>query len=385
MHEQSPPPIPEPLDALDRDAPASRPGVLLAASVGALSLFIALSVAREAPAIEEDIRARALAAFAEAQLDWVQFAVDGRDVTVLGEAPSAAARNAAYRLASGLDGVRLVRSRTTLRAPALPPAPTPAAPEPAAAPAPYDVVLLSDGARLSLTGAIPAVPAAETLVARAHGRFTVAAVDDDLRREPLGSAPAGWVDAAAAALEALVLLEQGEVHVAGTRIDLTGVAADAGLRARARQELVRRTPPGFTSDARIDLVALPGASRADCQAQIDALLGVTRIEFASGSTELRPESMPVVDELAGIAQRCTGLQLEIAGHTDDRGEARANLELSQRRAEAVMEYLVDHGVALRRLTAVGYGEDRPVVRETTDDARARNRRIEIRAGVTRAQ
>jgi outer membrane protein OmpA-like peptidoglycan-associated protein len=380
MHEPSPPQPPEPLDALVRDAPGIRPGVLLATSMGALALFIVLSVAREAPAIEEDIRTRALAAFAEAQLDWVQFTVDGRDLTLLGEAPSAAARNTAWRLAYGLEGVRIVRSRTTLKPQAAAsPAPVADAAE-AAAPVPYDVVLRSDGVHLTLTGAVPAAPAAEELVAKAHGRFTVAAVDDRLRREEHGTAPEGWEEASAAALEALVLLEHGEARVAETRIELAGVAAEPALRARARQELARRTPRDFASEARIDLVALPGApSRADCQAQIDALLGAARIEFASGSALLQPESMPVVDELADIARRCTGLQLEIAGHTDDRGDPRANLDLSQRRAEAVMAYLVDHGVALSRLTAVGYGEERPVVRDTTDEARARNRRIEILA------
>ena len=89
--------------------------------------------------------------------------------------------------------------------------------------------------------------------------------------------------------------------------------------------------------------------------------------------------MPVLEELVQIMQRCASLRFEVAGHTDDRGDARANLSLSQHRAESVMEYLVQHDVALRRLTARGYGEQQPLVRATTAEARARNRRIEIHA------
>ena len=65
--------------------------------------------------IEQDISDRARDAFTEAGISWAQLVVDGRDLTLVGVAPSAAARSAAYRLAAQLDGVRLVRNRTTLR------------------------------------------------------------------------------------------------------------------------------------------------------------------------------------------------------------------------------------------------------------------------------
>jgi OOP family OmpA-OmpF porin len=72
------------------------------------------------------------------------------------------------------------------------------------------------------------------------------------------------------------------------------------------------------------------------------------------------------------------LRLEVQGHTDNVGQAAANLTLSQQRATAVRDYLLKiGGIAAARLTAAGYGDTRPVAPNTTDEGRAQNRRVEI--------
>jgi outer membrane protein OmpA-like peptidoglycan-associated protein len=71
------------------------------------------------------------------------------------------------------------------------------------------------------------------------------------------------------------------------------------------------------------------------------------------------------------------MKLEIGGHTDSQGDDAANLKRSQAQAEAVMSYLVDHGVEASRLTARGYGETRPIESNSTSQGRAINRRIEL--------
>jgi OOP family OmpA-OmpF porin len=356
-----------------------RPSTALIASLTALTLFVMVGIRRQAPLIEQDIRERATTAFSDAGIAWAQIVVDGRDITVFGVAPSAAARSAAFRIAADLEGVRLARNRTALRAVRTVPeaeSATAVAPDKIVPQIPYALVLQSDGAHLTLRGEVPDGDGAERLVEQARKRFAVADVDDELTRAPR-KAPEQWPSAAGAALEALVLLEHGEARVDGTRIALDGLAADPSLRARTRQALLRLAPNGFTSSAQISVTTPPVTSRADCQAELNALLAAAGIEFDRGSARLRSDSMPVLEELAAIVQGCQTLRFEIAGHTDDRGAASGNLALSQQRAEAVMEYLVQHGVALRRLTARGYGEDQPLVRATTPEARARNRRIEI--------
>jgi outer membrane protein OmpA-like peptidoglycan-associated protein len=71
--------------------------------------------------------------------------------------------------------------------------------------------------------------------------------------------------------------------------------------------------------------------------------------------------------------------VEVAGHTDGRGSSAHNLDLSTRRAKAVMNYFTRHGIAADRLTSKGYGETQPVGNNYTEEGRVKNRRVELRA------
>ena len=347
---------------------------MLIASLSALVLFMGLAIRREAPLIERDIRERAITALTDAGMDWARVNVDGRDVTLGGSAPSGEARGEARRLAMELTGVRVVHDLVSEA-----PARTEIAPEPPPPPTvlPYDLVLRSDGAHLTLAGDVPDDAQTSRLVDLAGKRFAVADVKDTLARGGR-SAPPDWSAAAAAALEALVLLEHGEARLGALRVDLDGVAADRGLRARTRRLLQRGLPASFTSSTNIALVTLADAAPASCQTQLDSLLAAAGVEFDNGSTALRTDSAPVLVEIVEIVQGCAPARFEVAGHTDDRGDPEKNLRLSEARAQAVMNYLIEHGVAADRVTARGYGEARPLVRGTSPEARARNRRIEIR-------
>ena len=100
--------------------------------------------------------------------------------------------------------------------------------------------------------------------------------------------------------------------------------------------------------------------------------------FESGRYELTGKSRTELERLADFLKTNPTTQIEIAGHTDDRGDPAANLDLSKRRAQAVVGYLAKLGVAPARLKAVGYGKTHPAVPDTSDEARQRNRRIEWR-------
>jgi outer membrane protein OmpA-like peptidoglycan-associated protein len=101
------------------------------------------------------------------------------------------------------------------------------------------------------------------------------------------------------------------------------------------------------------------------------------VRFARGESHLDGHSRGVLERFAALAGRCPSVGLRVVGHADARGKARRNLLLSQRRARAVVGYLVDKGIDAGRLEAVGYGEARPVVPNDTARNRARNRRIEL--------
>ena len=102
------------------------------------------------------------------------------------------------------------------------------------------------------------------------------------------------------------------------------------------------------------------------------------VTFATGSEKLTGVSRYELDNLVEAMKEKKGLKIQLAGHTDDIGEDALNLTLSQKRADAVMKYLVSKGVDASRLSAKGFGESQPVAANDSDDNRAQNRRTEFR-------
>ena len=105
------------------------------------------------------------------------------------------------------------------------------------------------------------------------------------------------------------------------------------------------------------------------------LHGVT---FATNKSELDPNAQTILDPIAGALNKHAELKIEISGHTDSIGSDARNQKLSERRAESVRAYLITKGVAGARMSAVGYGESKPIDGNDTDAGRARNRRVELK-------
>ncbi len=100
------------------------------------------------------------------------------------------------------------------------------------------------------------------------------------------------------------------------------------------------------------------------------------VEFDNAKYSLRPASYKELNQLVAYMQR-KDVDIEIAGHTDNVGNADDNQKLSQQRAEAVKNYLISKGIAAKRLVAKGYGSSRPIADNATDEGRQRNRRTEV--------
>ncbi len=106
-------------------------------------------------------------------------------------------------------------------------------------------------------------------------------------------------------------------------------------------------------------------------------LGDEQLRFRISSAELPKREFPILDQLAGLLAKYPSLTARIEGHTDNTGREETNLELSQQRAETVMQELANRGVAVDRLEAVGVGPIRPVADNDTPYGRALNRRVEV--------
>ncbi len=162
------------------------------------------------------------------------------------------------------------------------------------------------------------------------------------------------------------------VEVDGQAVILTGAAPDVPARNAARRRAAEVF--GVTSiDNRIQVIGEAGT----CQTQLDDYLSRETINFKSGKAEVSESSYQVMAMLAMILRSCDSA-IEIAGHTDDKGDAEINKLLSQRRADVVAKHMVRHGVAAAQIRARGYGESQPIADNSTPEGRTANRRIEFR-------
>ena len=106
-------------------------------------------------------------------------------------------------------------------------------------------------------------------------------------------------------------------------------------------------------------------------------LGDDYLKFDFDKATLRPENRELLSRIAGILLTSKDYSIEVFGHTDDVGTDTYNHVLSERRAQAVSDYLVEAGLDLNIITTQGFGKTRPLVPGATDEARAKNRRVEI--------
>ncbi len=100
--------------------------------------------------------------------------------------------------------------------------------------------------------------------------------------------------------------------------------------------------------------------------------------FQQGKAVIDPKSFPELDELVALMADNKSMVIQLEGHTDNQGNAKLNMELSKDRVEAVKDYLVDKGIGKSRVKTMAFGGTRPLSTAGTSEARAANRRVEIR-------
>jgi OmpA-OmpF porin, OOP family len=101
------------------------------------------------------------------------------------------------------------------------------------------------------------------------------------------------------------------------------------------------------------------------------------INFDTDKAFIKPESQPVIDQIIGLLKENASLRVSIEGHTDNTGTPQRNKILSEQRAQAVMNAVLKGGIEKERLGSKGWGQDKPIADNKTEEGKARNRRVEI--------
>lgn len=215
--------------------------------------------------------------------------------------------------------------------------------------------------------------------ARAH--FGAGMVHDATRLDE--DLPAAWSTRVLAGLEALSYLSNGVLVVQPDVVDIRGDTGNAAANSEISRILSQKL--GEAQDFRVhvtyqeelDLVASK-PSPAECVGKINAVLETAKITFAPGSADIIAEARVSVDKIAEIMKQCEDIAMEIGGFTDSQGREEMNRTLSQARAQAVLNALLARRVLTSNLTAFGYGEEKPIADNATEEGREANRRIEFR-------
>jgi OmpA-OmpF porin, OOP family len=262
-----------------------------------------------------------------------------------------------------------------------------------------------------LEGDAPDASARAELTRAAEGTFGSGRVDD--RMTVVSKRLDTWPKVTASALKMLAGLDAGVASVFGDDVSVRGIAASDAAAASVRALVTSDLPSGFrgreqitvrddraqrdadarrkadaaaqaAAEAKRDAAAADAASRARkqqsaraCQDDLMAAAAESGINFGRASADLSKSSSPTLNKLAKIANGCPDTRIEISGHTDSEGIPERNNPLSERRAKAVLTYLTGAGVAASRLSAAGYGAEKPIAPNETAEGRAKNRRIEF--------
>lgn len=195
--------------------------------------------------------------------------------------------------------------------------------------------------------------------------------------------PMGWPVRVLTGLEALAQLHNGALTVTPDDLVLNGISHDPDTRAQIAGLLSEKLGDAqeFTLSITYQEPPEPADKLPDpemCEERIAEVQAGTKIAFEPGSATVAAGSRDTVNQIADILRECGPIRLEIQGHTDSQGREEMNQQLSQARAQSILNELRGRRVPTASFTALGYGETQPIADNDTEEGREENRRIEFR-------
>ena len=313
----------------------------------------------KAPEIQADIQSRTQAALAEQGYSDAVATADGRDVTLTGTVASEEAVEAAGSAAIGVYGVRVVANDLTVALP-------------------YSTRFCKDATHIRLDGEVPQEDDSLAFPERARDMFRYWTVEDDFTIRP--GSPDGFRRFMDEALIELGQLDEGCITLTDRDLRIEGSIRSQRAADLMMERMAKTSEEfGFSVTYALSLPQLSEEALA-CQQEANKRVesGAT-VLFDFDSSEVHDEGKQLLDEIVEIAKLCPSVGVEVSGHTDSVGDKDYNIDLGERRAEAVVAYLVSQGMSEDRLTAIGLGFSQPIADNSTEEGRAMNRRIEFRA------
>ncbi|MDG1421061.1 MAG: OmpA family protein [Tateyamaria sp.] len=184
-------------------------------------------------------------------------------------------------------------------------------------------------------------------------------------------------------LEALSKLSYGVVTVTPNMVVVSGSAGEQMASTKIASLLATKLGEAEEFDIKVTYIekldpiaTLPTPD--ECEAEIAAIVAISKITFEPGSATINASALGTMDDIAEILRQCGDLKLEVQGHTDSQGREEMNLNLSQARAQSVLNELRARRVLTSTYTAKGYGEINPIADNKEEAGREANRRIEFR-------
>jgi OOP family OmpA-OmpF porin len=331
---------------------------LMILGVIGLAVLCVLCPFCRAPVIEDHVRGAAVACAEGVGLDPGLVSVSGRDVTLAGSISSEALSHHLTSCIAAFPGTRSINNQLEV------------------------LVAGALGFRthygdITISGVVPTAEAQVSIVEEAVALWGTDSVTDAIEVDP-GRTIGGWSDDDFASFLAALRHSRRDldIELSGGQAIVGGTVLSNLARIRVLGGAVALLP-GFEVVDRLT-VREPATLRETLQAHLDNLLDGRVVEFETDSANLTPGGRQVLDGVITILRENPG-RVEISGHTDATGPIDHNLELSQRRAEAVERYFIAKGLDADRFEAVGYGPTRPIASNAVPEGQQMNRRTEFHA------
>lgn len=226
-------------------------------------------------------------------------------------------------------------------------------------------------AKIVASGTVPDAATKANILARLQQVYGQNRVVDQISIGGVATPPNWTASVSSLLTPQLKSVHQGQLVVEGTDIAIHGeVASDA----------MRQTIGNNLAGALSEPYSVKNGLRVSAAGQgtIDQVLANRVVEFENASALLTASGKEILDELAEAFKTIPTKRIDIVGHTDNVGDAARNLALSRARADSVKIYLVAKGITPQIMTVTGLGADQPLMDNTTEEGRRRNRRIEFR-------